>query len=1260
MKFFRYLFFFSFLLSFNQLVLSQAPGKAKRFNQISEVISGWTPNQHVWVSGNLPVGSLNLATLDGWIDENAPNWTVVLMESAQQQSFGNYRGMDAVEHALGKGLSNQTGFAKLVHPTTKQTNGAVFVLFLRERKFSYFASDVYDSRRLGEQYWIGRLDRNAINAMRNGGRIVDAAKSTIRGIDSELAKRINSEQVSRLLKDEKARQVPRKLRERIETVVKQAANLRQKNPEFLGPLAFPDEGSWRANLKAIELNLQNEEYDSAMSSSQSVFSAIDSFEQNLKAWEDVKTEISSVQKRLADSPQQSEAPRVTGLLSRARNSLAAAKRNHQYGDAVYIDQLEVASQSIAESQREQDKYQADLQAAEAQERADKVTSRSLTGGLAALIIGGLTYLNRRRREPREKARQEVEKWRTNLRGKFNRLFGLMDRASIIQRSSDDYKGVTKDLIKNSVREVDELFIMSSATDRIMERVDRLIEPLNPLTRIYNKFSSRNYKKAVALLGSKNIGFDKSQGLRAVLEPAKKTKQPRQLVGKESDYKPFSISFNRLMESYDDREAQATEKLDRLENCIDGLPLALEKSEVSLAALSKKLDDLSAAAESDGFFPLERLQEKLVPSADRGFEAAAKLGVQDPVASMEGAGSKAEQQLNDAFALVSVVESTRNLAFPEIQRFRESLDAQNFATEWIEAAYDQRSDEIDSLSHSATENSIADQIEPLKTNLLQTLGRVRNAGDLAEQLGKRLPDLITANQTQISQTREKLAESLGLDADRLFKEEDLDPDQRIKDCHNAMQMMRHAISHGNLQAAQTESQNIEDLLSESEDILKLSTNVVENGDTKAEEIEGKIEDVNAQLPEAKSILQSLKSAYQPEVLLFKERFGERISGQRSIERSVEIGEAHLAEAERFLDLARKSHKDGALILAGGEYEKAANEAGFALHQVALIKDQYTDLKKTDSANQENYEKHLAYYRSLIPKLSNNRTIQSTIDSRPEVTTALTRCSDQLQISAVKNPFQTARDLEAVKKRIAELEDKIEADWNWFATANKELKGAQEIIESGKRLVGIAKRDGITDSRKLSRAIDKHYQLENQALNWQVFLSGAHRDWEQAYKGIVEIDSEATRTRGVIERELELAQRAAKLLEEASYAISDLKNWRNSYRVSISRNAGDSNFSRSRSELGSGDYDDAIRSAQAAISAAESALRQAQSRARQERAAEEAAQRRRAAEAAAARRRSSMSSSSSGFGVGSSTHSSPSSRPSSSSSGSSGSGFSRSGW
>ncbi len=165
---------------------------------IEDVIRTWRPDRHLFVKGNLGIGSRQLDELENWLTKNGPHWTIVIMDEASDASFlandgREYRGMDAIEYALGYGLSNRTDFGKLEHPKTMERDGAVFAMSLKERKFSYFGSDAQDRRGLGESNWVGQLDQPAFRAMRSGGRILDAVKDTVKSIDEQLTRVIQGE-----------------------------------------------------------------------------------------------------------------------------------------------------------------------------------------------------------------------------------------------------------------------------------------------------------------------------------------------------------------------------------------------------------------------------------------------------------------------------------------------------------------------------------------------------------------------------------------------------------------------------------------------------------------------------------------------------------------------------------------------------------------------------------------------------------------------------------------------------------------------------------------------------------------------------------------------------------------------------------------------------------------------------------------------------------------------------------------------------------
>jgi hypothetical protein len=153
------------------------PGSATYFpfSDIAKVIQKWSPSQHLYVQGNLGLSQSQLMGLETWIHQKGPHWTVILMEDASLQRYTNREGrietgMDAVELSVSD-LMEVGSFRSQVHPVTGEQDATVFLLFLKQRKFSYRASEAQNRRGLGQNRWIGKLDRPAFRAMRGGGRI---------------------------------------------------------------------------------------------------------------------------------------------------------------------------------------------------------------------------------------------------------------------------------------------------------------------------------------------------------------------------------------------------------------------------------------------------------------------------------------------------------------------------------------------------------------------------------------------------------------------------------------------------------------------------------------------------------------------------------------------------------------------------------------------------------------------------------------------------------------------------------------------------------------------------------------------------------------------------------------------------------------------------------------------------------------------------------------------------------------------------------
>ncbi|MDF1862191.1 MAG: hypothetical protein P1U87_18390, partial [Verrucomicrobiales bacterium] len=401
---------------------------ARAFSQISEVVENWDGQQNLWVSGSLGVAGPQLTALESWLDVNGPNWTVVLMKQAGAQRYDGKSGMNAVEFALGEGLSNRTGFGKLVDQRTGETNGAVFVLFLDERKFSYFASDVFDKRSLGERYWVGRLDKPAASAMRNGGRIVDAVKNTVSNIESSLTRKLKEEEQRKRLAEieqqraiEEARQYPARLDKRIGEVVQKGNQLLQSAAGAAeGPIFTPDLAKWEANKESIRKLVAVGSLQNAQGRFAETNLLIDTHESRLDLWAAAPERFTRLEKQIASHPNDPAAPFLSGLLAKSRQALDSSRENHANGDPLYTEQLE-------EAERNYDRADAAYtQWIESQKRKRIfIQAIALLSALAFLIF--LVVANRLRRPAKKESLTLFDKWRKILDGKFDELFSLMDR-----------------------------------------------------------------------------------------------------------------------------------------------------------------------------------------------------------------------------------------------------------------------------------------------------------------------------------------------------------------------------------------------------------------------------------------------------------------------------------------------------------------------------------------------------------------------------------------------------------------------------------------------------------------------------------------------------------------------------------------------------------------------------------------------------------------------------------------------------------------
>lgn len=1243
------------------LPAQEATRGAARFSGIEQVVNGWTADRHLWVQGNPGVTDENLDALEGWLDENGSNWTVVLMETAAGQAYDGRSGMTAVEFALGEGLSNRTGFGALVDARTGEANGAVFVLFLRERKFSYFASDIFDKWLLGERYWVGRLDAPAIRAMRNGGRIVDAVKDTVTSIEGQLTRKLDeAAERKRLAEIERqkaiaeAKEYPARLSILIEEAAGRASALREDHPGLVGEVTRPDVSAWRGEVEAITRLAAQSDHENARSRFSETSSAIAEFQEGLDAWEAAPVRFADLESRIANHPAPEKEPVVGGHLANAAAALDSARENHAAGDPHYRGQLAETERALAQA----GSTYASWSAAELQR---KRLVRALAILLAVGLVAFLVVANLLRRPARDEARVLLRAWQSQLKGKFDRLFDLMDRTGLVVGTSSDlddrgFDGTTESLARRAIRGVDELFIMSAATDRVLEEASALVEPASLAGSLLNTFSSRRYRRASALLGSEPIGFDRHDHLEAILHPESASRRVRErtLLGQADDYEPFRISLEQLIQEYDSREASLRDDIYRLESGIDGLPLAQRELLNLHGETSDHAAALALTAHDDGLFPLLSLRGELLPAAMKKLEETAALGETDPVEAYERHLPEATRLASEADAIARTIGSFRTADLPPMREAVERLEERERATAWVDEALEALDAEGERLATRACFDSVATEWSGLDDDLTRLRGRITGCESMTRRIAEELDPLAELRERETRDARKELTSRLELASRDVLSEPGLSPDEALEVYRLGVRNALAAIDRGEATTAQRDLSGAAAALDDAAAMVALSRECAEEHPGWIADLRSEREALLGEVEPVSGLLAELQDGYAPTVLLFSSRYGEEIEGQASVLACVERARRRLDHSGETLEESGSAYSTGALIQAHGLLEVAANELGFARHQLSLVRDQHEALRAAEAENDQRAEKLKSRHRELELVASDRRTTRATLDGLASAGEAATAFAASLGTTG-SDPFVQQREGLDLEGTFNALEDGISADWKAFELAESSATGAKAALVFCHTHLKEAHRDGIPDSPELTGAIRLHGELSEEIGRIRdQDLESAHSDWNAIFQRINEITAETAELRSVLEKELAAAGEAASKLKLASSAIADIHSWRSYHSVSINRRAGSQAILRAKQALATGDYA-AARSH--AIASRGAALRELQ-RARSE-------ESRKIAAAAEARRRAARRSSSSSFRSGSSFSSSSSSFSSSSSgfsssSFSSSSGFSRSGW
>jgi hypothetical protein len=1282
-KFLPYLAIHCVLVSGGELSASDG---ARELARGTEIIGEWKPEQHLFVKGNVGVSGERLAELEQWLDANAPNWTVLLAANADGERFVDqegiaHGGLDAVEYAMGRGLPRTTGFADLVDARTNERNGASLAIFLKERAFSYAGSDAQNQRMLGEAQWKGNLDRSAFRAMSNGGRIVDAVKDTVKEVDSRLTQQLALEQRARERAIVEAKQqrenavnALREARGELEKLPAEVAEFSEGVPGGDGDLLRPDIAAMRLELDAGEARLTDGDGAAAVRIAGMVSDWVRGQRQGMAAHGEAEERFDSLEKRIAGiAPGDGDAHWGGARLVQARAELGKARTAHGRGDSSYVAFYENARQATDSAEEEIGRAKAERErrilaereaAREAERRAARLRTTGIAGGglLSALLAAGGVLMNRRRRPVKAEAEALLASWETGAHEKRDGLFALLDRTTVVVGSAADlsqrgYAGETLRLAKQTISDVDELFIMSSAVERVIREAREWIQPGIGGRALLNLVSGGNYHQSMRRLRDEPITFTPDEGIELIVRGD--TDERLGLLGKLESYKPFALSFNELIGEFNERAERALESLDRIENAWATIHGELDGVGNALAVVEKRAATVVARSSDDGLFAVPGLSGQWLKSARDDLGEAITMAAGDPVQALADPLPRAKRKSEECLALCEALERARDASMPAMRSGAGSLAEAGHATGWVDDALRALSDEADRACLAGVGAPVAERVSALDAALVALAGRVERSYSLSVRMREKIAPSLESLAAAIETARAEIGKVLALSVERILREVGTDPDDQLAEGWRQHAAASSAINRGDVEAANGALDAVGRLIKEANTILADSRKSLFEHAGMAADRRARKEALEHSVEQNAQILSELKEDYSAEALLANANAAAAGTAEATIEKNIDRAEESMARSWRLTEEADREFREGRLLQAAATLAEADGELVRADQWIGAILAQKNRIEQTETANGLKIEQVEREAAGLREAIADDRVMEPTIAEFGRNVRELEAVRENLKASR-RDPFALARELARIDGTLDAVARAVEEDIHWFEEMRRSLREAGATLDIAHQLAHRAASDDIPDSRQMLEMQEEVERLRLREAELHQRIKVPHGDWRASDVEADQVTAAASSLVGEMRGELERAEAAVAALSSARAAVRGASGWSGGYGVRISGSPGADLLHAAADLLQHGAYvecqrraEDAARRARQAVSEAKALV--ARHQAEEQRQAEE---RRRAEQ----RKSASFSSSSSSSSFGGSRPSSGSgmSRSSFSSSSRSSSGMGRSGW
>ncbi|MDP3542687.1 MAG: hypothetical protein Q8T11_09510 [Elusimicrobiota bacterium] len=990
------------------------------------------------------------------------------------------------------------------------------------------------------------------------------------------------------------------VRAEVDALERASGSFLKAHPKATGDLARPDLRALRERLASAESAVASNP-SGAKSAADSVAAEVRRVQTALNEHAAGADQLAGSESVLSELEGRERAGSAATDLVTAKQSLREAREAHELGASTWASRLQSAKSALANAER----TIAD---------ADAAASRNAMLTLIFLVLlglgtlGGSAFLNWRARKARGKAEAELQKWDGILETKLDAVIDELDKrmdvyvGPITGAASRGWEEETAAAASSVRKDAGRAKLYLAMARSIHDRATALVRPkAMTLGWLVNQLWPSRYLQAEKMLATEPLTFKPEDGFDALFEKASDWRGD--LYGEAKDYAPVSENFESVMAKFNATSKSAVSALDEIEKASTGYGAAFDATEAAIAAAEKKASQAAAGA----FFKIEALAAAILPQARETLAAARGKAAKNPVGAMKGQGALAERLASDAKSLAELALSMRKDELAVTDPIVAALAAASVGTQWIagsRAALDKSASE---LASSLLKNDGALGLAALTAAYAEHTTNLAKAKNGLGRIAASRADAVKSA-AAVDAARARTASVLGLEASEVLREAQNDPTERLTAASVALDEASSKLGDGRLAEAEASQKLGADLIGQANAIVAATDMALKE---QASDVAGRIaeaERLDALLPERAEVLKTIKRDFAASVLGLASGDFSHPNANGTIEDNIDEASVAVEAAKSKREKAVRSFREAKVLEAAALLDQAKAHEEIAQGRLDEISAKRARLDKAvidNGAFLETLEAKARAWKTEIP--DDKRTMRDTIKSYETSVKALSSARAAADMKK-GDPFKAAASIAAVSAGLDSLWVKVNNDRDAYNEVVRSLKAAETQLDSAARLARDSQSDGISDSPAITSALRELAGLKSAYTSALAASDASHGEWPTIDREADRITSQAAQVAASLKGELAAAARATEKISSAASKVREATNWTGSYGVSVPGSPGSGNLNSAKASLNNGDYETAIRHAEAARSAAISAIQVAEAEVSRRRREEEEERRR----------------------------------------------------